>query len=88
MSTCANNIFNSEWLVWLVISLLCANWLQEARGFTLLSDPDSDRSPVTAAPSNGSAVRELACVLSEEREQESLLPELRDSIRLPPGREN
>lgn len=30
----------------------------------------------------------LVCVLSEEQERESLLPELRDSIRLPPGREN
>lgn len=44
-----------------------------------------------AARANGSAVpaaTDLVGVLSEEREQESLLPELRDSIRLPPGRDN
>lgn len=47
--------------------------------------------PFKAARADGSAVpatTELVCVLSEEGEQESLLPELRDSIRLPPGREN
>lgn len=79
----------SERLVWLAISLLGAGRLREAPGFALFvrarlrseSHSRANRSAVYAAT-------ELVCVLSEEREQQSLLPELPDSIGLPPGPEN
>lgn len=79
----------SERLVWLAISLLGAGWLREAPGFALFVRARLRSESRSRA--NGSAVyaaTELVCVLSEEREQQSLLPELRDSIRLPPGPEN